>query len=151
MDSSDEYDSKSICSDDYKLLETDLNSTPSHMSKIVSDFGLASLCGSYYPCLILRNSEIIKNGKVVYFFHNQCETEVPQQNIIGNLEYLKDCEVSYSISGSGGEYKGVVCSTDSNESNKRPLHFLIATEKEFFWVPLPYIFLTAQQAKVFFQ
>ncbi|XP_057666486.1 uncharacterized protein LOC130900123 [Diorhabda carinulata] len=124
-------------------------SIPQNVSRVISNFILAMLHDTYFPCIILRPSVCIPEGYAVYFFHLKQETEVPAYNIIGNLWTLINCEISF-VDSLGNICTGRVVRTDfkRSETLEQPINFFVYSNNNSGWVSFPYIFMTRQQARL---
>lgn len=113
---------------------------------------LANFGGNLIPCMILRQSNIIKNGYRVHLFHLQEELDISSKMILGNLKALMHCEVSF-LDDEGNVSTGHVRGTDwrGNQSGG-PLNFFVCRKdtKDYVWVSFPFIFLDKMQAGIFF-
>ncbi|KAK9887684.1 hypothetical protein WA026_000006 [Henosepilachna vigintioctopunctata] len=128
--------SNSKCKDTTKCLK---------LSDIKSKFIFAMMDkGNYYPCLILGEATIIKNGFKVYFLRQDVETEIPSTNLIPDPDVLKESEVSY-VENSHVKI-GVVMCLDKVKYSHTPTSFLIQSKNKCAWIPLPRVFLTKEQA-----
>lgn len=100
--------------------------------------------GNLYPCLVLGEASVIKNGFKVYFLRQDIETEIPPNGIIHDPDILKEAEVSYV---ENNEVKtGIVLCLDKVKNTQTPTSFLLQNREKCHWVPLPRIFLTKEQA-----